>query len=247
LRQKSNAKTGSVLTGSQGAKIMSRHNDLTNMMDCRLFRGMSEAECSSIRTVVKPVTFGYRKKEAIMSQGDIVSYISLVVKGRVIGVRYYYGGDSHILRVFDEMDVLCLEAAMSSFQKSPITLIADEACEILSFSITRLMDKNFLDETIRNKIHENIFHLLADENIRLIYKAEVLSQKSLRERIMIFLRIMKEKKDRDSFYIGMNQEQFAQYLGANRSALSAELNEMRREGIIDYSRDYFTLLYNINK
>ena len=208
---------------------------------------MSEAECSNIHTVIKPVTFGYRKKEAIVSQGDIVSNISLIVKGRVIGIRYYYGGDSHILRVFDEMDVICLEAAMSSFQKSPVTLIADESSEILSFSIARLLDKRFLDETLRNKIHENMFRLLADENIRLIYKAEVLSQKSLRERIMIFLRIMKEKKERDSFYIGMNQDQFAQYLGANRSALSAELNAMRREGIIDYSRDYFTLLYEINK
>ena len=156
---------------------MGRHNDLTNMMECRLFRGMSEAECSNIHTVIKPVTFGYRKKEAIISQGDIASNISLIVKGRVIGIRYYYGGDSHILRVFDEMDVICLEAVMSSFQKSPVTLIADEPSEILSFSIARLLDKRFLDEALRSKVCENMFHLLADENIRLIYKAEVLSQK----------------------------------------------------------------------
>jgi len=220
---------------------MGRHNDLTNMMESRLFEGLSESECSRIHSVVEPTSFGYRKKEAIISQGDSASAVSIITKGKVISVRYYYGGDSHILRVFDQMDVLCLEAAMSSFKKSPATLLADEPSEILSFSIAKMLNNDLLDEAVRNKIIENMFHLLADENIRLIYKTEVLSQKSLRERIMIFLRIMAEKKGRDSFYIGMNQDQFAQYLSANRSALSAELNCMRREGIINYEKDYFTI------
>lgn len=225
---------------------MGRHNDLTNMRESRLFEGLSDSECSRIHAAVEPTTFGYRKKEAIIRQGDTVSAISVITKGKVISVRYYYGGDAHILRVFDQMDVLCLEAVMSSFQKSPATLIADEPSEVLSFSIARMLNKDLLDEAVRSKIIQNMFHLLADENIRLIYKAEVLSQKSLRERILIFLRIMAEKKERDSFYIGMNQDQFAQYLSANRSALSAELNCMRREGIINYEKDYFTILESVH-
>ncbi len=226
----------------EGKQAMSRQRDLIDMMESRLFSGLSEAECSAIYSWVRPARIAYRKKETIIEQGEKINYVSIIIKGKIIGIRYYYGGDSHILRIFNQMDILSLEAAMSSFQKSPVTLMADEASEVLNFSLTRLMDKSILDEAGMIKFHRNIMHLLADENIRLIYKAEVLSKKALRERIMIFLRIMSEKKGKDAFFIGMNQDQFAQYLCANRSSLSSELNNMRKEGLIDYDKDYFRIL-----
>ena len=40
----------------------------------------------------------------------------------------------------------------------------------------------------------------------------------------------------------MNREQLAQYLCVNRSALSNELNIMKREGIIDFNKREITLL-----
>ena len=42
--------------------------------------------------------------------------------------------------------------------------------------------------------------------------------------------------------VKMNREQFAQYLCVSRSALSNELNIMKREGIIDFDKRQFTLL-----
>ena len=40
----------------------------------------------------------------------------------------------------------------------------------------------------------------------------------------------------------MSREQMAQYLCVNRSALSNELNKMKREGLIDFKRGQFWLL-----
>ena len=40
----------------------------------------------------------------------------------------------------------------------------------------------------------------------------------------------------------MSREQLAQYLCVNRSALSNELSKMKREGLIDFHKDQFTLL-----
>ena len=213
---------------------MSRQSDLTHMTESRLFSGFSEAECSEIHASVKPVRMSYRKKETVIGQGDTAASLGIIVRGRILGIRYYYGGDSHILRVFGEREILGLEAVTSSFQKSPMSLIADESSEILSFSYERLISLNLPDEKGSARISCNLCNLLADENIRLIYKTEVLSQKSLRERILIFLRIMKEKKGRDSFYIGMNQDQFAQYLCVNRSATfhGIEPDEKRRDHLL---------------
>ena len=40
----------------------------------------------------------------------------------------------------------------------------------------------------------------------------------------------------------MSREQMAQYLCVNRSALSNELNKMKREKIIDFEKDKFRIL-----
>jgi CRP-like cAMP-binding protein len=57
---------------------------------------------------------------------------------------------------------------------------------------------------------------------------------------------MAEKQGKDSFDIGMDREQLAQYLGVNRSALSHELSVMRREGLIDFTKSRFKLLPGID-
>ena len=75
----------------------------------------------------------------------------------------------------------------------------------------------------------------------MMYKTDVLSRRTLRERVTTYLSIIREKRGSDTFDIGMTQEQFAQYLCVNRSALSKELNAMRREKLIDFRKTVYTI------
>ena len=45
----------------------------------------------------------------------------------------------------------------------------------------------------------------------------------------------------DSFSIPFDRQQLADYLGVDRSALSAELGRMRREGLLDFRKNWFHL------
>ena len=46
----------------------------------------------------------------------------------------------------------------------------------------------------------------------------------------------------DSFTVPFDRASMANFLGADRSALSRELSNMRREGIIDYHHNWFRIL-----
>ncbi len=76
----------------------------------------------------------------------------------------------------------------------------------------------------------NANRILADKCVRLLYKTDVLSRQSLRDKIMTFFSIMHKKSQSESFMLKMTREQFAQYLCVNRSALSRELSRMQNEG-----------------
>jgi len=84
---------------------------------------------------------------------------------------------------------------------------------------------------IRNILARNLIKSLAKKNLILNQKVRILSQKSLRDRIFIYLRTL--PKDKNGYVrIPFTQTALAEYLGVNRSALSRELGRMQNEGLL---------------
>ena len=59
---------------------------------------------------------------------------------------------------------------------------------------------------------------------------------------MLYLSDMARKKGKTTFVLPFNRQQMADFLSVDRSALSAELSKMKKDGFIDYRKDKFTLL-----
>ena len=72
-----------------------------------------------------------------------------------------------------------------------------------------------------------------------------LTQRSTRQKIMLYLSDMARKKGKSTFVLPFNRQQMADFLSVDRSALSAELSKMKKEGLIDYQKDKFTLLQRV--
>ena len=58
----------------------------------------------------------------------------------------------------------------------------------------------------------------------------------------VYLNVLAKKSGGNTVQVKMSREQMARYLCVNRSALSNELNKMKREGIIDFHRGTFRIL-----
>ena len=84
---------------------------------------------------------------------------------------------------------------------------------------------------------------LQDEYVWQMYQIEILSKKGIRERIMRFFDIQREKEGSNEIHLNMNQQQMAEYLCVNRSVLSNELSKMRQEGIIDMNKKKIILKF----
>jgi CRP-like cAMP-binding protein len=84
--------------------------------------------------------------------------------------------------------------------------------------------------------------LLAEKNRRLIQKSEIVSRKTLREKLMAYLSMQSQEAGSKSFIVPIGRVELAEYISADRSAITRELNAMRDEGIIDFKRNSFTIL-----
>ena len=92
------------------------------------------------------------------------------------------------------------------------------------------------------KLVSNLVTAIASKNIRLMQKITDTAPKSIRERVLSYLSYQSEINESDEFDIAYNRQQMADYLGVDRSALSAELGRMRDDGIIAFRKNHFRLL-----
>lgn len=80
------------------------------------------------------------------------------------------------------------------------------------------------------------------KNMALMEKIEITSRSSLRDKVLAYLSLEAQKNNATSFKIPLNRSEMADYLCTNRSSLSRELSNMKRDGIIDYNQKTFHLL-----
>ena len=220
---------------------MIEYEAIVALKKAKLFQGLEDNNVETIFHFLKPTEREYCKNDIIINQGESVSKIGILKKGTAISTKYHYNGDVQILRLYQQGEVISLDAVNTSFLTSPVTLISQSDSTVIFFPYQKIFETDLVSPEAKKIIMSNCSEILSNELIRLMYKIDVLSKRTLRERILTYLSVIREKNDRDSFDISMNQEQFAQYLCVNRSVLSKELNRMRKSGLIDYKRNRFTL------
>ena len=84
--------------------------------------------------------------------------------------------------------------------------------------------------------------IIARKNLELMRKIEVVSKKTLREKILAYLSIQSQSQGTNRFEIPLGRVEWAEYLCADRSALTRELAKMKEEGLIEFQRNTFEIL-----
>lgn len=207
----------------------------------KLFRGLDSEELNKVFDTVLTTEKEYSKNQIIINQGEPVHRIGILKKGSAISIKYHFNGSSQILRIYNQGELFSLDAVNTALLTSPVTLISQTDSIVIFIPYNEILEADSISPETKKKIMSNCGEILSNEVVRLMYKIDVLSRRTLRERVLTYLSLIRERSGSDTFDIGMNQDQFAQYLCVNRSVLSKELNQMRKSGLIDYNRKQFTL------
>ena len=92
-----------------------------------------------------------------------------------------------------------------------------------------------------SQLIHNLLKIVARKNLMLNQKIDFISRRTTREKLMAYLTAQAKAADSRIFSIPYNRQELADYLGVERSAMSAELGKLKKEGTIDFHRNHFTL------
>jgi len=211
------------------------------LRDSKLFQGLSNADIEEIKRSLAIAEKKYSKHENIINQGELIKMIGILNRGNAISVKYHLEGTTQILRIYNEGEVFSLDTVNTLLSKSPTTLISQTDASVVFIPYEQIFELDEISQEAKKTILTNGNQILSNEVIRLTYKIDVLSKRTIREKILTYLRLICERYCSSTVNIGMNQEQFAQYLCVNRSVLSKELSRMREAGLIDYRGSQYTV------
>ena len=218
-------------------------NDIELLAGSSLFRGIPAEELAGLAGPLALRREIYGESQLIQERGRPADRLRLVLKGAVyvdlLGEDPQGKADAGR---FVPGSTLGLEAVFSSGTAGPSTLIAaEEGCDLLSYEPGALLCEdsppNVSRQFLRNCLGE-----LSDQMIRAQYWLQVLSQRSLRDKILTFAGIMCGRSGRNSFTLNMNQSQFAAYLRVARPSLNRELQLLKKEGVLKIKGRKYTVL-----
>lgn len=209
------------------------------MKDCPLFRGLSSEELAYAKDFFSARKKSYRKGEFINVITDKLPFFGYVLSG---GVRV----------CMDEFDgtrvVMASVGPGESFGESlhflqketPVYIYASADTELLLLNASRVKERS--DRPLDALLSERFASMLAERTLHMNDRIQILTKKSVRDKIVTYLSQQKNLWGKAEFDIPQNRNELAEYLAVNRSALSRELARMKETGIIDFQGNHFKLL-----
>lgn len=207
-----------------------------------LFQNMTTQDISSALQCVGAFTKGYKKDEYIFLEEDKVQCVGCVISGSVQMIREDIWGNKTTLIVIGEKELFGESFACGGDGTVAVSFVAKEETEVLFLPFDRVMHSCSSACAHHQKLVINMVTVMAEKNARLITKIDILSKKTLREKISTYLLSEASYYNSKYFEIPMGRVQLAEYLNADRSALTRELNLMKAEGFIDFEKNTFRIM-----
>jgi CRP-like cAMP-binding protein len=217
---------------------------LQQLFRCPLFDGLSPADIETMLPCLSPRKKKYEKDAFIFTEGDEVTSVGIVLSGAVHILREDLWGDRTILmrlgpgKLFAEA-FACAGGSGGGAPKLEVSVEAAEKTEALFISFEKIIGVCKSACSFHNALVGNLISALARRNIMLMHKMEHITKKTTREKLLSYLSARARQNKSNEFEIPFNRQELADYLSVERSAMSAELSRMRREGLIDYRKNWF--------
>jgi CRP-like cAMP-binding protein len=192
------------------------------MYELSIFNNMSQEEIDNALKNLGARRITFRKDHIIISNLVDDDLIGIIINGKASIVNYDYEGNRDIIDTLEYNNVF----GKPFFNiNSDVSIIANTDCEVLFIDANLLVNGN----TIYNKINFNINRLLTNKIYTLYDKLEILSKRTIREKLLSYFSNLSKKYHKKTFNLPITYIELADYLSVDRSAMMREIKKLRDE------------------
>ena len=210
--------------------------------NCPLFHGIEDSGLRSLLPCLNALQREYSKGEFIFTAGDSTLSIGVVLSGSVNILQEDYWGNRTILGHMDSGSLFGEAFSCAESESLPVSVEAAENTKIMLIDSRRIVFTCPSSCGFHSQLIQNMMKILAQKNILLTQKMEIITHRTTRGRLTSYLSAQAVKAGGSRFAIPFDRQQLADYLSVERSAMSAELSRMKSEGLLWTRKNEFELL-----
>lgn len=216
--------------------------DFSFLSKTALFRGTTPQEAEAMLGCLGGGTRAYSKGDTILRAGECADSMGLVLSGSATVECDDLWGNKSILGHVAAGEVFAETYACVPDEPLMVSVVACEACEVLFLNASRLTTTCSAACVHHARLIGNLLQIFAHKSLGLSRRILHTASKTIRGRLLSYLSEQAKLRGSYRFTIPFNRRQLADYLGVDRSALSAELSRMQDEGLIRYQKNDFTIV-----
>lgn len=209
---------------------------------CPLFESIDPAEMSAMLACLGARTASYGKNEIIFSEGDPATHVGVILTGSAQIIKEDYYGKRSIVASLQPSELFGETFACAGVAQLPVSVIASDRSEVMLIDCRRITMTCSNACAFHNRMILNLLRVVAAKNLVFNQKIEITSKRTTREKLLTYLMDQAKRHGSDEFVIPFDRQSLADYLGVERSALSAEISKLRADGILEADRSRFRLL-----
>lgn len=212
------------------------------LSQCPLFAGISQEELKSMLGCLDGKIIKTPKGSPVFLEGEPAAFMGVVLSGKVQILRTDFYGNRSVLTVVSPGGLFGEAFACAGTETLPVSAMALENAGVLLLDCKRVLTSCPNACPFHKKLVQNLLRGIAQKNLILTQKIRCMSQKTTQEKLMEFLLEQAKQHGRAEFVIPYDRQALADYLGVERSAMSAEISKLKKAGRIDCSGSRFQVL-----
>ena len=168
--------------------------------------------------------------------------ICILLSGKADLIRYDLKGNQDIIEHFEQNDIFG-EVFHTVNTNNELFVLATKDCEVLIFLYDDLRIKCKQNCSFHNTLISTILELVLNNTIAQNTRIEILSKRSIREKLLSYFNILSSKSFSKNITLPFSLTSLADYLSVDRSAMMREIRNLIDEKIISKEGNKIKLLF----
>ena len=211
-----------------------------------LFRSIPESDIPILLKHLEAYTGQYKKDTFIKMTGDPADFIGIVLSGEIYICQTDFYGNRSIVASFTAGNLFAEAFACAGIAQLPADILAAADCRILFLSSRTLFQSCDRCSSFHHQLIANLLGIVSRKNLYLNQKLSYISRGTTKEKLLAYLSDQAKQNHSNEFTIPFNRQELADFLGVERSAMSAELGKLSKLGVLETQRRYFRLFRSVD-
>lgn len=207
-----------------------------------LFSGIAREDLGSMLGCLNARIIEIGKSDPVFLEGDKAGFIGLVLEGSVQIVQEDYYGNRNVMHQAEPGDIFAEAFSCAGADTMPVSGYAVKNSKVMLLASHRMLTVCTNACRFHNQLVKNLLKVVSQKNLMLNRKIQFMSRKTTREKLMAYLSNQAKAVGSPEFIIPFDRQALADFLSVERSAMSAEISKLRKDGLLECKGSWFRLL-----